>query len=222
MIRPVAVACLASITVLHPTFTRADTSEASPTPRDQVKTLVAQDRVSEAAALLEELSRAKSGDHEDRQYALLTLGELYLLRLDRPAEAVRALEKLVSEYHCESPYVASARYDLGSFYMDRGDAVRAFTNLARVPATSPRFGDAQTKLDWATRNLRPVIELPFGFEILPARLGVLALLADGLFILLGIVQTATNGKPNRKLLWGALAGLAVLKIGLSIQIMRLG
>jgi hypothetical protein len=152
----------------------------------------------------------------------LTLGELYLFYVKRPNDAVGPLKSLVDDYHQDSPYVASARYDLGSLYMDQGDAVQAFTNLARVPRASPHYGDAQTKLDWATRNLRNVVKIPFGWEIPVGRLGSIAIGADIVFTLVWFSQSLFSKGRHKAVIWGTLFILLLVKLVISYQFVRVG
>lgn len=205
---------------------RAQEAGSKPTDledlRNQVASLMRDQRYSDAQVVLEKRSQATNADDEERQYALLTLGELFLFYVHKPEESIQPFESLVADYHPDSPYVASARYDLGSLYMDKGDAVRSFTNLARVPRSSPHYGDAQTKLDWATRNLRNVVKLPFGWELPVGRLGLIAIFADVFFTLVWVSQSLFSKGKHKLIVWASLVALIVVKIVISYQFVRIG
>lgn len=188
--------------------------------REQVAAHFTRGDYGAALALLEAPARAENSDNEARQYALLTTGEIHLIYLGQAERAIDPLETLVSSYFRDSPYVSAARYHLGSLYMDRDDAINAFTHLAQVPEGSTLYTDARVKLDWASKNLRHVVRLPLGFEITIQWMGIIGLVADVLFTLLWVTQ-AVLSKGKNKYVWAVLIVLAMFKIALSLQLTQL-
>ena len=150
----------------------------------------------EAVSLLEQ-KQAMTSDIELTQYALLTQGEINTVYLRQPEEAIKPLRKLTMEYLPSSPYVQKAHYYLGSIYVEMGKAPQAFKHLKAINENSPDYQDALVKLDWAAKNLRNVIELPFGFEIGGPTLGSLAILLDLVFVLLWISQSVFSAAKTR-------------------------
>jgi len=183
------------------------------TLRASVDDLVREGKYEEATGRLQGALR-EGGNEELRQYALLELGEIRLIYQRDKEAAIAPLEDLVTDYLPASPYVQKAHYHLGSIYVEKGEASKAFQHLRRVDERSGDHNDAILKLDWAARNLKSAVLLPIGVKLDGKVLGWIAMALDLLFTFIWVTQTIFS-RWKTSLIWTLLLMLVVAKLAAS-------